>query len=455
MSRSSFAWSVLLLPALLCLQPAAGALPGSRLPFSLLLPQARLQLAMSEILGGEKLDGSVGGSLYDGAVGYTLGWHANAAQAAIGLRALKNGRVRATLTMPLQLKPKFKLRNGAEQIYAQQGCAAVWSSIAVSLDLWVSAGALSVARPVTGVTLPRNYACSFQRNLLGDIRNIVTRDTQKRVNVVPLMRNGVRQHLQAVAAPLQAAIAALFDGPALTVRLQQRLSHPLRVTESLYLDTAVDGLAISALSRRATGLQLEGSLQLRSRFRFGDSLAPVARAGASDAGYSDGFQLGFELLIPRAAGTGHAQPEVDLSRPSYRFVALPRHPGTAVLQRFQDERSEAVVWLRAGDKAPPHERRIPMEGAIEGVLAEIVGWLEANSGVRSAGETEVDRLRDEVGRFAALVAHFQRPRDLPLAEIGKLRLSSLRADLQWLSLEDDAVRAGVLLRGNAEVMLEL
>ena len=444
----------LLLPALLQLQPAAAALPGSRLPFSLVVPQARLQLAMKQALAGQQLDGSVSGNLYDGAVAYELGWHADAARAAIGLRPLANGRLRATLTMPLQLRPSFSLRKGAEKIYAKQGCAAVWSSIDLSLDLSIEAQALKLGGVQTGLTIPRSYGCAFQRNLLGHLRNIFTQDTEYRVDVVPLMSDGANRHLRAMAAPLNGAIAALLQGTALSERLKQRLSRPLWVATGLYLDTAVDGLELSALSLQAAGLRLQGSVRLRSRFRFGESAAQQQLPQALAEAYSDGFQLGFELLIPRADGGGDSGALAPLSQPAYRFAPLADHPGTAVLERYQDQHSETVVWLRA-EQAEPPARILPMEGAIEGVLAEIVAWLGANPGIRSAGNEAVDRLRDEVQRFAALVAHFQRARDLPLSGIGTLRLSGVQADLQWLSLQPDAVRAGVLLRGNAEVLIEL
>ena len=425
----------------------------SVLPVALTLNSARIQQAVRETLGAEVKRGVAEGTLYDGAVSYSLNWSVDMSRNSVSF-SNSGGRVLMELGATLNLSPNFSLRKGAETIYAGSGCGRTNVSLLFSVALTAHDGALISTRQPVKVSFAQGYICVYDRNILGDVRNWFTRDTKKQIDVVPLMASGIKAKVDSLGAQLATSVSTLTAGDSLLRHLNQHLFQPWQISQNLWLWAKVQDLDIGALTVSKGNLSLSGKMVALPRFAFGSGLPKLVDGPTGPSSTSgDRFYIPFDLLIPRDPMAVNQPESIEMSKPGYRFRAVNSAPGIAALQRYQADLEEDVVLLQGGGTHSAGER-IPMEGPINAVLKEIVDWLETNSGVRAATASSLDRLLREVRRVASLVAHFQRPRTIPLGAMGGLTLSDLSADLQWVSLEPNNIRAGVMLNGRATLNIE-
>lgn len=421
-------------------------------PVSVTLNDARFRQTVSETLGREVKRGVAKGEVYDGAVTYSLNWRVDMSRASVSLRN-SGTAVLMELAATLNLSPAFSLSKGAETIYRASGCGRTNVSLLFSVELSARDGKLaSVRRPVS-VAFARGYRCVYDRNFVGDLRNLFTADTRKQVDVVPLMLSGIKAKVDYLAGQLATSVSAIADSDSLRQRLDQQLFKPLQISRNLWLWAKIRKFDISAVGISNGKLSLRGKLEALPRFGFGKDPPRPQEEPSGAASGDDRFYLPFNLLIPRGPLVTAGSESIEMSSPGYRFRALEGAPGIAALERFQANLEEDVVLLEG--RTHTAGERIPMAGPIDAVLDEIVVWLESNAGVRTAAASSVDRLLREVRRVASLVAHFQRARTIPLGALGGVTLSDLSADLQWVSLERNSIRAGVLLNGRAMLNIEL
>ncbi|MCB1859251.1 MAG: hypothetical protein KDI63_13300 [Gammaproteobacteria bacterium] len=441
-----------LLASCLCGAPplAADALTLSTLPITLTLSQARYQSAVTGAIAGQVSSGQASGKLYDGAVEYQVKWDADLKKALPGWRSSGKGVV-LNLSIPVKLIPKFVLRKGAEHTYYAEGCNPVQISLIFSVSVVPGNSALSIGDQPATVSFPRNYRCAYHRNLLGTIVSIVKPELKATVDVVPLMVTGIQQRVGHLQTRFSSALSAQVGNESLRQRLGDQLAKPWQVSPNVWLSGDLQTIRIHQLSIADRQLLLSGTMMGKPAIGFG-RLRPDPAERAAAAGPEDvGFRLPFDLIIPREA-VGGSPGKPHAGQYTYRFRDIGR-PGVAAITRRGNGIAEDVVLVSGGTAQPIHN--LPMSGAIDGVLEEIIGWLDSNPGVRNAAPTRVDPLLDEVRRVASLVAYFQRPRTLELGSTVQLTLSNLRADLHWIALDPLAVRAGVVLNGEAKLAITL
>ena len=433
---------------------ATAPLHPSALYLDLSLSEARLRSALAEAFGTGLKQGFAAGRLYDGAVEYTLHWSLDMSRISPGLRQ-SGEAVLVELAAILNLSPSFALQRGAEKIYAKEGCGNTAVSLRIAVGIAVEHGQTRLLSQPIGVRFPGDYRCLYTRNVIGDIRNWFTKDTTKQVNVIPLMIAGIKAKMAYLSDQFESALAQLAGSDAVVRHLNRLLFKPRQVTPNVWLWAQVRQFSVSRVATATNSLQLQSRLSVLPQIGFG-SISPGTQAQPPDATPADDrFHLPFDLIIPRNPAAVAAVESIEMSRPGYRFTAVSQYPGVVALQRFQADLSEDVVLLEGSPLRHAAMDRIAMEAPIDAVLEEIIDWLEHNTGVGSASGASVARLLGEVRRVAAVVAYFQRPRSIPLEPQGEMTLAEIRVDLEWVSLQGNQIRAGVLLSGKAALKLAL